>query len=65
MPIAFDLEVERDRDEVVLDDLEALVAEEPGPGPGTRASGPAERMAVADPDQKRLALRGRFLPRLP
>jgi hypothetical protein len=49
-PIRFDLEVERDRDKVLFDYLEIRVAEEPGPGSNTGASGPSQWVAIAHPD---------------
>src|SRR5262245_32322602 len=52
----FDLEVEGDGDEVLLDHLEVRIAEEPGPGPDAGASGPSQRVAIAHPDQEWLAL---------
>jgi hypothetical protein len=63
--IRFDLEVESDRDKVLLDDLEVRVAEEPGPGSSTGASGPAQGMPIAYPYQQRFTLGCRLLPRLP
>src|SRR5262249_28814128 len=64
-PSRFDLEVERDGNKVLLDDLEIRVAEEPGPGSNTGASRPPQRVAIAYPDQEGLALRRRLLARLP
>src|SRR5262245_34256028 len=63
--IRFDLEVECDRHEVLFDHLEIGVAEEPGPGPDTGPSGPSKRVAIAHPDQQRLAFLRRFLASLP
>ena len=49
--IRLDLEVERDRDKMLFNKLEIRVAEEPGPGSRTGASGPSQGVAVAHPDQ--------------
>src|SRR5262249_45714513 len=60
------LEVQSDRNEVVLDDLRQIVVpQEPGPGSNAGPSGPPQRMPVADPDEDRLALGGGLLPGLP
>src|SRR5262249_20385992 len=47
------------------DDLEIRIAEEPGPSPNAGASRPSQGMAVAHPNQQRLALGRRLLPGLP
>src|SRR5262249_22894913 len=61
-PMRLDLKVERDGNEVLFDHVEIRVAEEPGPGPDTGASGPSQRVAIAHPDQDCLALLRRLLP---
>src|SRR5262245_643913 len=65
LSIRLDLEIERDRDKVFLNELEIRVTQEPGPGSNARSSGPSQRMPITDPDEHRLALGGRLLPRLP